>query len=79
MQEGIDVNTVELVVCFNADVLTAGVDLVQLSGRARAKEGRFVVLTSGAADRITVAAAQRQAKNMAAAVALMSSSPRSSA
>jgi len=64
IQEGIDVPSCNLVVCFDAQSIVSGKDLLQLSGRARASQGRLVILSGGLKDRMTVERAVEQADNL---------------
>ena len=69
VQEGFDVKSCDLVVCFNAECASSGIDIVQLAGRGRKEGARFVVLAGGAKDRIKFRGALRQAENMRRVVA----------
>ena len=69
VQEGFDVKSCDLVVCFNAECASSGIDIVQLTGRGRKEVARFVVLAGGAKDRIQFRGALRQADNMRRVVA----------
>jgi hypothetical protein len=64
IQEGVDVAACNLVVCFNASVAGSGTDFVQLAGRARARDSRFVALVVGLRDEFRLEKAMQQARNM---------------
>lgn len=73
IQEGVDVQNCDLVICIGGAVIASGKDFRQLKGRARDLNGKFYVIVKGSQDRYFYEKGRRQAENQEDITNLMSS------